>query len=89
MEKDVILMSLTELVKQLKKKSRLVELKQRLLEMSNEELMRKCGVQNTVVGKSVNMLVISFQTRFVGMARCISTIFSESCSKKMSELDFP
>lgn len=58
-------------MKQLRKKLSSVEHDTRILEETNEELMKKYAVQGMVAGNSLGNLVKSIPTRFVGLVMCI------------------
>lgn len=87
-EQDVILKAMTASVKNLEKTVSSLEEENRLLKKTNEELTATYGGQKTVVGKSVEKLVKSVPTRFVGMAMCISRAIPKWCAREICELDY-
>lgn len=75
-------------MKQLKKKSSLVEHVMRVLEHTNEELIRKYGAQNAVVQTSSRKLVISVPTRSLGVMNCTSRSILEWPINDIFELEY-
>lgn len=74
--------------KYLAKKFSSSENKMRLLEKTNEGLLRRYGDQKKAVGSSVRKLVNGLATPFVGIAMRISQAVSKCCFRKISELYF-
>lgn len=72
LERHVILKVMTDFVKHLKKKLSLLRNEMKLLEKMNDELMRRYGGQETVVGRSARRLLKIFATRFPPVTICIN-----------------
>lgn len=62
-----------------------VENEKRLLKRTSEELVRKYGAQNAVLGKKVKTLVICTSIRYVRIAMCISSAVPKWFFREMSE----
>lgn len=75
-------------MRQPKKKLSSVKNNKRLPENTDEELKRKKGEENTVVGRSSKKKVKAVLIRFVGMEMCISTAIPRWCLRATSKLDY-
>lgn len=83
---DVILKEMTASLKPLERKVRSSENEKRLLEATNEVLMRKYDEETPVVWRCEGKLEEIRATHFVRMAKCISRSISKWSSRKVSEL---
>lgn len=77
---------MTRLVKQLEKKLSLLSNENRLLEETNEELMRAYYEENTAMRRHAAKLIEIAATRFVEMMMCISNGIPKRCLRKISEM---
>lgn len=77
-EQDDFLKATAGSVKQLERKYRLVATKKRLSEKACEELLKACGIKNSVMGKSVRRPVKRVSAHFVVVTMCISRAFPRS-----------
>lgn len=87
-EQDVTLNAMVTSAKQLQKKFSLIENEKRQLVKTNDELMRKYGAQNIVVGKSVKRPAKGVPNCLVGMAVYISRALPKWCLRENSKLNY-
>lgn len=62
--------------------------KNRLLQKTPKELIRRYGEQKNVAGSSVGKPVRSVVTSFVGMIKCISRAIPKCCLRDISKLEY-
>lgn len=82
---DVMWKTMTAFLKRIENTLSSTEVESKILENTNEKLMRKHKKQNEVVGRRVGNLVKSDAARSVRMAMCVRTAIPMLCLRKTSE----